>query len=117
MKLILLQALSGPSGTHDAGDEINVSDKMQAVSIIEKGIAKAKTKKENDALLEDAAKLKREAAEQEAKARAILEKEVIELELRELYGRVADKEAELAGEVLDDAQRKKMVKSLENREK
>jgi len=101
MKLILKQHLSGASGVHEVGQEIEVTD-IQAVAFIKKGIAEPKTKKELDVFLKKVDGIKAKKLEDEAKSKAILEKSKIQNELNKLYEEAVLKEAELNGEVLSE---------------
>lgn len=73
MKLKLLQNLSGAK-TYSVGDEIEATD-LEAVRLISKGIAEAKTKKEHNDLMAKAEKLEKQAAEKQAKLIAIQKEE------------------------------------------
>jgi len=116
MELILLQHLSSSAGSYEAGKVYRPADEFEAARMIEKGIAKAKNKKEQEAILEKARQKQKEREEEEARTRAILEKEALELELLALYGQVVDLEAALVGVVLSDEQKKQLVEELKNRE-
>ena len=69
MKLILLHHLSGDK-SYAAGEEFNAED-AEALRLIEKGIAKAKTKKEHDEALARVEKKRAEEEEIKTKALAI----------------------------------------------
>ena len=102
MKLILLQHLSGAKGSFGVGEEITVSSDTVALKYIKKGIAKAKTKKEQESLLTRAKEIEEQEAQAKAKAKAILEQDKLKVELNSLYAQVVLKEAELLGVVLSD---------------
>lgn len=114
MKLIAKQHISGTDGTVEVGEVITVDDFL-ALRYIEKGIAEPRTKKELDAFMSKMEKLKEEQAKKEAEAKAIMEKEKIEVELNSLYLDVVNKEAELEGVVLTEEQTLNMVEELKNR--
>lgn len=69
MKIVLLQHLSGAK-TYDIGEEIEVSD-LEAVRMIQKGIAEAKTPKAHNDLMAKAEKLEKAEADKRAKLIAI----------------------------------------------
>ncbi len=69
MKIILLQHLSGAL-SYAPGEEIEVDD-LQALRMIEKGIAKAKTQKAHNDLVSKAQKLRDEESEKQSKIIAI----------------------------------------------
>jgi len=116
MKLILLQHLSGVDGVLSIGDEIDVKSDLQAINFIQKGIAKAKTEKEEKSLMSKVEKLKAGEAKALAESNAILKKGVIQNELNGLYEAVIKKEAELNGEVLSDGELLEAVEALSKRD-
>ncbi len=113
MKVILLQHLSGAK-TYEPGETIEVTQKV-ASSMIKKGIAKLKTKKETDTFFEKMKEDEEVQANAEAEAKSILEKEQLELELNGLYNDVVLKEAALNGVVLNGEQILEMVEELKKR--
>lgn len=115
MKLKLLQHLSGVDGVLEVGTIIDAKDE-QALVYIEKGIAEAQTEKAYKDLLKKAETIKAKKAEDEAKAKAILEQSVIQNELNELYLAIALKEAELNGEVLSDDEVFTAVEAISKRD-
>lgn len=69
MKVILLQHLSGAK-SYEAGQEIEVTD-LEALRFIDKGIAKAKSKKEHKSLISKVNKLEKEEEEKQTKLIAV----------------------------------------------
>lgn len=114
MKLIVKQHISGAKGVKEVGEVINVDD-FAALRFIKKGIAEPKTKKELENFMAKMKKLQADKDAKEAEAKAILEKEKIEIELNGLYLEVVNKEAELEGVVLDEEQTLNMVEELKKR--
>ena len=114
IKLKILQHLSG-NKVYEIGSVYFAKSKIEAARLIRKGIAELEDKKAQEKLLKEAEKLEKKAAEEEAKKQAILRAEQIKKELRELYEQVVLKEAELAGVVLDDEQKAKLIDELEKR--
>ncbi len=73
MKVILLESLTGAE-FFEAGDEIGVTD-SEALRMITKGIAKAKTIKAHNDLMAKAQKLEKDEADKKAKIIAIQKEE------------------------------------------
>jgi len=115
MKLILKKHLSGADGSFEAGSTIDVSEN-EAVAFIEKDIAGFKTKKELDDFMKKIESIKQKQAEDEAKVNAILRQSEIQNDLNALYLQVVEKEAELNGVVLNEAETVAAVESIAKRE-
>lgn len=115
MKITMLIGLSGGDFSLSPGDTTDKFDLDTAMRLIDSGAAKPASKKEYESKLAEYNKALDQKRAEEAKAKAALEKEAIELELNALYGEVVDKEAALAGVVLEDEQRKKLIEGLKNR--
>lgn len=101
MKVKLLVSRSGEDGSFSAGDTIEVSER-EAVALIRNGSAEPKDKKVYEKAIADEEDAIKTAAEVEAQKTAILEKDTLILELRELYAQVARKTAQIEGVVLSD---------------
>ncbi|WP_345993758.1 hypothetical protein [Sulfurimonas sp. HSL-1716] len=101
LQIKLLTGRSGPDGSHAPGDKITVSIK-EAINLINSNQAEpVNIPAYEDAVfkLDEQIKVDRE---REAKANAIRYKEMLELELKDLYRQVALKTAEIEGVVLTD---------------
>lgn len=83
MKVIILQHLSGAI-TYAPKDEIEVSD-LEAVRLIDAGIAKAKTPKQHTDLMEKVKKAQEEEAEKTAKLLAIQKEDELKGEANALF--------------------------------
>lgn len=83
MKLKLLQHLSGATA-HAIGDEIEVTD-AEAVRMIGKGIAEAKTPKQHEDLMARFEKAEKEEAEKTAKLLAIQKEDELKGEADALF--------------------------------
>ena len=101
LKLKLLTGRSGPDGSHAPGETIAVPVK-EAISLIDSLQAQPMNKKSYEIAKKKLQSIEDEAKAKEAEANAILKAETLELELRELYSKVALKVAEIEGIVLSD---------------
>ena len=115
MKVRLLTPLGTLEKSYSPGD-IFETDDGSAVRLVLSGMAEPVDKKEFATKSRKIEKENERKREDEARIRAILEKEAIELELNELYEKVAEKEAELSGAILSDREKKELVEGLKNRE-
>jgi hypothetical protein len=115
MKLVLKQHLSGADGVFDVGDTIEVTD-LEAVAFIEKGIAEPKTTKELSAFLKKVEGIKAKKLEDESKSNAILNENLIRIELNRLYLEVVLVEADLNGEVLSEREALEAVEAISKRD-
>ena len=91
-------------------------DDNEAVRLVEDGSAAPINKKAYADALVKFQQVEEERARIEEENRIRLEKEAYELRLLELYGEVVDLEAALAGVRLEEAEREKLIKELEERE-
>ena len=101
MKVKFIASLCGGSEDYHPGDERDIED-AEALRLIDSGVVVAKNKKEYEQVLANIEKSKHDEAEKLAHASAILEKETLISELRELYAQVARKAAQIEGVVLSD---------------
>ena len=101
VKLIMLMALSGASGSLKVGEEVEV-DEATAVRYIKGKIAKAESKKVHNDLMGKHEKMEEQRLEREAQAKALLEKEALQNELTSLYTDVIKKEAQYQGILLEE---------------
>ena len=101
LKVKLLTGRSGTDGSFVPGDKIDLPLK-EALLLIAKEQAEPVTKKAYEAALAKQKKQDDDDAEREAELKAVLEKETLELELRELYRQVALKVAAIEGIILSD---------------
>jgi len=108
LKLKLLTGRSGPDGSHAPGDKIDLPVK-EAIALIDSNQAEPINKKSYDIAKKKLQSIEDEERVKEAEANAILKKESLELELRELYEKVALKVAEIEGIVLSDDEIKAFV--------
>jgi len=115
MKIKLLSPLSGVKGSFGIGEIINVSD-LEAVRLVEKGLAEPVNKKEFATLIAKLEKEKRAKEEAQKLAEVQAQKEKAEAELNGLYARVVELEAYLAGMTLTDEEKFKAVEELKNRD-
>jgi len=115
MKIKLLSPLSGVKGSFGIGEVINVSD-LEAVRLVEKGLAEPVNKKEFATLIAKLEKEKRAKEEAQKLAEVQAQKEKAEAELNGLYARVVELEAYLAGMTLTDEEKFKAVEELKNRD-
>lgn len=111
MKKLQVKLLTGRSDSDSSnapGDTIVVPVR-EAIILVESDQAEPVNKTAyNDALLAIQAE-KKQLAEQEAKANAIMHKETLELELKDLYRQVAHKTAEIEGVILTDEEVEQFV--------
>ena len=115
MKVKLLTSLVRDKASYGAGETIEVKDN-EAVRMIERKLAVATNKKQFETLLEKLEKEKTKEEEQQKLLQAQLQKEKLEAELNALYEQVVEKEALLAGVVLSDEEKFKLIEELKNRE-
>ncbi len=101
LKVKLLTGRSGVDGSCVPGDKIDLSLK-EALILIKKGQAEPVVKKAYEAALAKQKEQSDADAKKEAELNAALKKETLELELRELYAKVALKVAEIEGIILSD---------------
>ncbi|MCD6433704.1 MAG: hypothetical protein J7L21_06645 [Sulfurimonas sp.] len=101
LKVKLLTGRSSTEGSNSPGDKIDLPIN-EAVSLVSSGQAEAVNKQAYEAALKSIEAKKLEDEEQEVKVNAILQKETLELELRELYRAVAVKSSELNGVILNE---------------
>jgi hypothetical protein len=115
MKIKLLSPLSGVKGSFGIGEVINVSD-LEAVRLVEKGLAEPVNKKQFTELIEKIEEEKRAKEEAQKLAEVQAQKEKAEAELNGLYARVVELEAYLAGVTLTDEEKFQAVEELKNRD-
>lgn len=115
LKLILLTGRSGDDGSYSPGDPITLPIR-EAIALVESDQAKPTNKKEYEKALDILAQIKNDDDEREAQATAILEKEVLTGELRDLYAQVALKAAQIEGVVLTDEEVEAFVEKSMNGE-
>jgi hypothetical protein len=101
IKIKLLTGRSGPEGSYIPGDTIEVGFR-EAVALVESNQAEATNKAAYTKALASLADEKTKADEREAEINAVMHKETLELELKELYKNVALKTAEIEGVILTD---------------
>ena len=101
LKIKLLVGRSGPGGSHSPGESL-ILPVGEAISLIESNQAEATNKKQFEAAKKKFDSILEEEQKVQAQANAIVKKEALELELRELYTRVALKVAEIEGIILSD---------------
>jgi len=115
MKVKLLSSLSSINKTYEKDEVIDVTDK-QAVRMIKNKLAIPTNKKQYETVI----KKLEEAAKQEQEQKRLLEaqfaKEKLETELNALYLEVIEKETLLAGVILEDEEKLKLVEELKNRD-
>ncbi|MFZ2967927.1 MAG: hypothetical protein WA080_02595 [Sulfuricurvum sp.] len=115
LELKLLTGRSGDDGSYSPGDKIKLPIK-EAIALIESDQAIPTNKKEYEKALASIDKVKTEEAEKEAQVNAILEKETLTSELRDLYAQVARKAAQIEGVVLTDEEVEAFVEKSMNGE-
>jgi len=116
MKVKFIASLCGGSEDyHPSKDDKEVEDN-EALRLIDAGIAIPSSKKEYEQVLARINKKNIEDAEKEAQANAILEKETLIGELRDLYAQVARKSAQIEGIVLTDEEVEGFVEKSMNGE-
>lgn len=101
LQIKLLTGRSGPEGSQMPGDKIEVGFK-EAVALIESEQAEPINKTAYTKALAALADEKTKADEREAQINAVMHKETLELELKELYSKVALKTAEIEGVILTE---------------
>jgi hypothetical protein len=100
--LIAKQHFSGIENAINIGDEIKDLTPLQVNRFLESDSAEFKTKKDYDSFLVEFQESEKERLENEAKAKAILNYELIKNELIVSYEDAVKKEAELLGLVYDE---------------
>lgn len=115
LKVTLLVSRSGEDGSHAPGDVIEVSE-MEAISLINNGSAEAKDKKAYASAIDRIEKEKIEEAEKSAQLNAILLKDTLMAELRDLYAQIARKTAQIEGVILTDEEIEAFVEKSMNGE-
>jgi hypothetical protein len=115
MKVKLLTSLVRDKESYGFGEVVELSE-IEAVRFVEKGLAEPVNKKEFNALLKKLEQEKKEKEEKEKLLKVQMEKERLEAELNSLYAEVVEKEALLAGVVLSDEEKFKLVEELKNRD-
>ncbi|MDO9304629.1 MAG: hypothetical protein Q7T77_04830 [Sulfuricurvum sp.] len=115
MRVKFIASLCGGSEDYHPGDERDIED-AQALRLIDADIAVPKSKKEYEQVLASVAKSNLDEAEKLAQVSAILEKEVLTLELIDLYRQVAYKSAQIEGVVLTDEEVEAFVEKSMNGE-
>lgn len=114
-KVKLSVSRSGVDGSHAAGDTIEVLEN-EFIALIQSNQASPINKKEYEAVIAKIDQVKTEEAEKEAQATAILKKEILTGELRDLYAQVACKAAQIDGVVLTDEEVEAFVEKSMNGE-
>lgn len=115
LELKLLTGRSGDDGSYSPGDKIKLPIK-EAIALVESDQAIPTSKKEYEKALALIDKAKTEEAEKEAQVNAILEKETLIGELRDLYAQIALKAAQIEGVVLSDEEVEAFVEKSMNGE-
>ena len=115
LKLILLTGRSGDDGSYSPGDPITLPIR-EAIALVESDQAKPTNKKEYEKALDALAQIKNDDDEREAQVTAILEKETLTGELRDLYAQVALKSAQIEGVILTDEEVEAFVEKSMNGE-
>lgn len=108
LKLKLLTGRSGDDGSYSPGDTIDLPIK-EALALIDSDQALPTNKKAYEAAIAIIKAQKTADAEQEAQIAAILEKDTLTAELRDLYAQVARKVAQIEGVVLSDEEVEEFV--------
>jgi hypothetical protein len=101
IKLKLLTGRSGDDGSYSPGEIIDLPIK-EAIALVNSDQALPTNKKAYDHAVLKLESVKNAEAERLAQSTAILEKETLVSELRELYAQVALKAAQIEGVVLSD---------------
>ena len=115
MKVKLLSPLVKADKSYGAGEVIEVSDNT-AFRLIKNKLAEPTNKKKFEELLKKIEEEQRKKEEEEKLLKAQLEKEKLEAELNTLYVEVIEKEALLAGVVLKDEEKLKLIEELKSRD-
>lgn len=108
MKVKFIASLCGGSKDYHPGDEQDIED-TEALRLIDSGIVVAKNKKEYEQVLANIEKSNHDKAEKEAQRTAVIEKETLTAELRDLYAQVARKVAQIEGVILSDEEVEEFV--------
>jgi DNA replicative helicase MCM subunit Mcm2 (Cdc46/Mcm family) len=108
MQIKLLTGRSGPDGSHMPGEKIEVGLR-EAITLIQSNQAEPMNKAAYEKALKAIEDENLKTAEREAEINAIMHKETLELELRDLYAQVALKTAEIEGVILTDEEVKAFV--------
>jgi len=111
----LLVGRSGANGSNSPGDEIDLPI-AEALRLIDAGSAGPVDPKAYDAARAAHDKAVAAAAQREARARDLANREALETELTAAYGRVVDLEARLADVHLGDEARAEMIDQLRQRD-
>ncbi|MHB8100374.1 MAG: hypothetical protein ACYDD5_12390 [Sulfuricurvum sp.] len=115
LKLKLLTGRSGDDGSYSPGDQIELPIR-EAIALVESDQAVPTNKKEYEKALATIDQIKRDDDEKEAQATAILEKNTLVSELRDLYAQVALKAAQIEGVVFTDEEVEAFVEKSMNGE-
>lgn len=115
LELKLLTGRSGDDGSHSPGDRIKLPIR-EAIALVKSDQALPTNKKEYEKALAAIDQIKRDDDEKEAQVTAILEKETLTGELRNLYAQVALKAAQIEGVVLTDQEVEAFVEKSMNGE-
>jgi|GEM_PF-6937434 len=101
LQIKLLTGRSGPEGSYMPGEKINV-DFEEAINLVESNQAEPTNKKAYEAAVKALADEKVKTDEREAEINAVMHKDTLGLELKELYRDVALKTAEIEGVILTE---------------
>lgn len=101
LQIKLLTGRSGPSGSHMPGEKIEVGLK-EAIALIKSHQAEPTNKAAYEKALKTIEDENLKQAEREAQINAVLHKETLDIELKDLYRQVALKTAEIEGVILTD---------------
>jgi len=115
MKVKLLSPLVKADKSYGVGEIIELNDN-EAIRFVKNKLAEPTNKKQFEKILEDLEEEQRRKEEEEKLLKAQLEKQRLEAELNALYAEVIEKEALLAGVILNDEDKLKLIEELKNRE-
>lgn len=115
LEVKLLTGRSGDDGSYSPGDKIKLVAK-EAIALVKSEQAVPTNKKEYENALATIDQIKRNDDEREAQITAILEKETLVGELRDLYVQVAHKSAQIEGVILTDEEVEAFVEKSMNGE-
>lgn len=115
LEVKLLTGRSGDDGSYSPGDKIKLVAK-EAIALVKSEQAVPTNKKEYENALATIDQIKRNNDEIEAQITAILEKETLVGELRDLYVKVAHKSAQIEGVILTDEEVEAFVEKSMNGE-
>jgi len=115
LEVKLLTGRSGDDGSYSPGDKIKLGVK-EAIALVKSEQAVPTSKKEYENALAIIDQIKRDDDEKEAQTTAILEKETLIGELRDLYVQIALKSAQIEGVVLTDEEVEAFVEKSMNGE-